>query len=221
MSTGAPAVTVSFTATAARRARSRTLYDDRVVVDPLDMVDPAEADAAEVSAVAAGDQAALGRLYERYGRMVHSIAYRITRDAQAAEECTQDAFMAVWKSAGTFDPSRSRAATWLCAIARNRALDAVRAHGRRPVPSDDLPESGSAPDTADVVADADAAVQVAQAMAKLPPAQFDVLQLAYFDGLSQSEIAQHLEVPLGTVKSRMRLALDRMRDIAVQLGLEA
>lgn len=218
---GAQVVATIGYATPARRARSRAAYDLPVVVDPLDMVDPAEADAATLVAIAGGDQGAFGALYERYGRMVHSIAYRITRDAQAAEECTQDAFMAVWRSAGSFDPLRSKPATWLCAIARNRALDAVRAHGRRPVPSDDLPEIGAEPDIADVVADADSAVHVAQAMAKLPPAQFDVLQLAYFDGLSQTEIAQRLEVPLGTVTSRLRLALERMRVVAGEIGLEA
>lgn len=218
---GAQVLTAASHVTPARRARPRASYDHAVVVDPLDMVDPAEADVATLAAIAGGDQRALGALYERYGRMVHAIAYRITRDAQAAEECTQDAFLAVWRSASAFDRDRSRPATWLCAIARNRALDAVRAHGRRPVPSDEVPEVGAEPDTADVVADADSAVQVAEAMAKLPPAQFDVLQLAYFDGLSQTEIAQRLEVPLGTVKSRLRLALERMRVVAGEIGLEA
>jgi len=218
---GAQAVIGGFAATASRRARVDTTYDDLVVVDSLDMVDPAEADASAVRAMAAGDHEALRGFYDRYGRMVHAIAYRITGDAQAAEECTQDAFLAVWKSASSFDPSRSQAATWVCAIARNRALDAVRATGRRPVPSEQLPENGFAPDSADVVAEADAAVHVAKAMAQLPPAQFDVLQLAYFDGLSQSEIAQRLEVPIGTVKSRMRLALERMREVIGDLGPEA
>ena len=185
------------------------------------MVDPAEQDAAAVRAVAAGDQGALRGLYERYGRMIHSIAFRITADAQAAEECTQDVFMALWRSAASFDPARSRASTWLCAIARNRALDAARAGARRPTPHEDVPEVGAAPDTADIVTQADAAVHVAEAMAKLPPTQFDVLQLAYFDGLSQSEIASRLGVPLGTVKSRMRLAMDRMREVVADLGPEA
>jgi RNA polymerase sigma-70 factor (ECF subfamily) len=185
------------------------------------MVDPAEGDAAAVRAVAGGDQAALRGLYERYGRMVHSIAFRITADAHVAEECTQDVFMALWRNAASFDPARSRASTWLCAIARNRSLDAVRAGGRRPTPVEDVPEVGAAPDTAELVAQADAAVQVAEAMAQLPPTQFDVLQLAYFDDLSQSEIASRLGVPLGTVKSRMRLAMNRMREVVADLTPEA
>jgi RNA polymerase sigma-70 factor (ECF subfamily) len=84
-----------------------------------------------------------------------------------------------------------------------------------------VPEVGAAPDTADLVAQADAAVQVAEAMAQLPPTQFDVLQLAYFDDLSQSEIASRLGVPLGTVKSRMRLAMNRMREVVADLTPEA
>jgi len=185
------------------------------------MVDPAEEDAAAVRAVAGGDQSALRGLYERYGRMIHSIAFRITADAHVAEECTQDVFMALWRNAASFDPARSRASTWLCAIARNRSLDAVRAGARRPTPHEDVPEVGAAPDTADLVAQADAAVQVAEAMSQLPPTQFDVLQLAYFDELSQSEIASRLGVPLGTVKSRMRLAMNRMREAAADLTPEA
>lgn len=205
----------------ARRAPSPPAYDARVVLEADAMVDPAEADAEAVRAVARGEQAALRRLYDRYGRMVHSIAFRITADAHAAEECTQDVFMALWRNAASFDPMRARASTWLCTIARNRALDVARGAARRPTPHGELPEVGLAPDTADLVANADAAVQVAEAMALLPPAQFDVLQLAYFDGLSHAEIASRLGVPLGTVKSRMRLAMDRMREVVTDLGPEA
>lgn len=218
---GAQALMAFPTGTLARRAGAARVYHQRVVVDLLDAVDPAADDAALISAMAGGDQHALGKLYERYGRMLHAIAVRITGDGQAAEECTQDAFLSAWRSAGAFDPGQSRASTWLCAIARNKALDAARAQARRPVPHDEIEPDGRAPDTADLVADADAAVQVAEAMAKLPPAQFDVLQLSYFDGLSQSQIADRLQLPLGTVKSRMRLAMDRMRDVARDLGLEA
>ncbi|MGB1627841.1 MAG: RNA polymerase sigma factor, partial [Miltoncostaeaceae bacterium] len=136
-------------------------------------------------------------------------------------ECTQDAFMAAWRTARTFDSGRAQPSTWLCAIARNRALDALRGQSRRPTPQEEVQPIGAAPDTADVVADADAAVRVGEAMARLPQEQLDVLQLGYFDGLSQSEIADRLGLPLGTVKSRMRLALGRMRDVARDLGLEA
>lgn len=218
---GAGVISAFPTGMTPRRAARARIYDPPVVVDLLDAVDPTAGDAALISAMAAGDQQALSRLYERYGRMLHAIAVRITGDRQAAEECTQDAFMSAWRWASSFDPGRSRASTWLCAIARNRALDAARAQARRPVPHENVEPDGRAPDTADLVQDADAAVQVAEAMAKLPPAQYDVLQLAYFDGLSQSQIAERLDLPLGTVKSRMRLAMGRMRDVARDLGLEA
>jgi RNA polymerase sigma-70 factor, ECF subfamily len=192
-----------------------------VVLEAEAIVGPAEADAEAVRAVALGDQGALRGLYDRYGRMIHSIALGITGDAHAAEECTQDVFMALWRSATSFDPARSRVSTWLCTIARNRALDAARAAARRPTPHGEVPEVGMAPDTADLIVHADAAVQVAEAMALLPAPQFDVLQLAYFDGLSQAEIASRLGVPVGTVKSRMRLAMNRMREIVTDLGPEA
>jgi len=218
---GAQAMAAVVTDLPARRARSHAAYDGHVERTSADARDAGDIDARLLVRMAAGDQAALGDLYGRYGRMLHAIAFRITGDAQAAEECTQDAFMAAWRTARTFDPGRAQPSTWLCAIARNRALDAVRGQSRRPTPQEEVQPTGTAPDTADVVADADAAVRVGEALARLPQEQLDVLQLGYFDGLSQSEIADRLALPLGTVKSRMRLALGRMRDVARDLGLEA
>jgi RNA polymerase sigma-70 factor (ECF subfamily) len=178
-------------------------------------------DAALVTAVAEGDVEAFRALYDRYGRMVQAIAYRVVNDKQLAEECVQDVFVELWRSARRFDPARARPSTWLCAIARNRALDAVRSRGRRPVPQADVEPAGNAADTVELVAAADEAVHVAEVMATLNPAQLEVVQLAYFDGLSHGEIAKKLGVPLGTVKSRLRLALDRLRPLAEQLDLEA
>lgn len=182
--------------------------------------DASRRDAAQLAAVAGGSNEAFRVVYERYGRMVYAIAYRILQDSQLAEECVQDVFVEVWRHAKRYDATRARPSTWLCAIARNRALDAVRSRGRRPVPQADIELSGSSPDTVDLLAAADEAVQVAEAMATLQPAQLEVLQLAYFDGLSHSEIAAKLALPLGTVKSRLRLALDRLRPLAEDLELE-
>ena len=207
--------------TITRRSPGTRAYNRLVTVDAEAMVDPTDVDVATLSRIASGDQAALGALYDRYGAMVFALARRVTGDDQAAEECTQDAFLAVWRSAASFDPARSRPSTWICTIARNRALDAVRASQRRPTPQDDVQPDGHEPDVANVAEAADTAVRVAEAMAKLPPTQFEVLQLAYFDDLSQSEVADHLGLPLGTVKSRMRLAMNRMRTVATELGLEA
>lgn len=172
---------------------------------------PAWADDAEaMAAVAAGDQHALRHLYQRYGRLAHSVAYRISGDRATAEECTQDAFVALWKRADRFDPGRGQVSTWLFAIARNLALSAVRRQ-RTTVELDQSTEvsTGAGPD--ELVASADAAAQLADAMASLPEPQLTVLQLAYFEGLSQSEIAEQLGLPLGTVKGRVRLALERLR----------
>jgi RNA polymerase sigma-70 factor (ECF subfamily) len=167
-------------------------------------------DADAMAAVAAGDQHALRHLYERYGRLAHSVAYRISGDRATAEECTQDAFVALWRSAERFDPARGKVSTWLFAIARNFALSAVR----RQRPTVGLDQGREAATTAgldELVASADTAAQLADAMANLPEPQLAVLQLAYFEGLSQSEIAERLGLPLGTVKGRVRLALERLR----------
>jgi RNA polymerase sigma-70 factor (ECF subfamily) len=181
----------------------------------LDGQPPPEAwgdDAEAMAAVAAGDQHALRHLYQRYGRLAHSIAYRISGDRATAEECTQDAFVALWRRADHFDPQRGQVSTWLFAIARNLALTAVR----RQRPTVELeqwnePATTAGPD--ELVARADTAARLADAMAGLPEPQLTVLQLAYFDGLSQSEIARELGLPLGTVKGRVRLALERLRPL--------
>jgi RNA polymerase sigma-70 factor, ECF subfamily len=188
------------------------------VIDPGQ--EAAGLDAALIRAVADGDREAFRSLYDRYGRMVLAIAFRIVNDRQLAEECVQDVFVELWRHARRFDPSRARVSTWLYAIARNRALDAVRSRGRRPVPQAEVEPAGSSADTVELVAAADEAVHVAEVMATLNPTQLEVVQLAYFDGLSHGEIATKLGLPLGTVKSRLRLALDRLRPLAEQLDLE-
>lgn len=167
-------------------------------------------DCEAVAAVAAGDPNALHHLYQRYGRLAHSIAYRISGDRATAEECTQDTFVTLWRRAGDFDAQRGQLSTWLFAISRNIALSAVRRQ-RSTVGLDerDEPVTHVGPD--ELVASADAAARLAEAMACLPEPQLTVLQLAYFDELSQTEIAQRLGLPLGTVKGRVRLALERMR----------
>jgi len=178
-------------------------------------------DAGLVRAIADGDSAALESLYARYGTIVFGMAYRLLRDRQAAEECTQDVFVAVWRGAASYDEERSRVTTWLFTIARNRAVDLTRRRAARPVDLHEEVESPEhAPDAADLVAAADSSSRVAEAMAELPDAQREVLTLAYFDGLSHTEIADRLGVPIGTVKGRIRLALDRLRVLAPKYALE-
>jgi RNA polymerase sigma-70 factor (ECF subfamily) len=170
-----------------------------------------EADAAVVARVAEGDAEALRDLYERYGRIVYGLSYRLTRDTQLAEEATQDTFVTLWKRAGAYDPRRAKVTTWLFVIARNRAIELVRARMRVPEPHDEVEPGGEDADPADLAQVADEAERIASAIAELPESQLEVIRLAYFDGLSHSEIAERLDQPLGTVKSRIRLGLDRLR----------
>jgi RNA polymerase sigma-70 factor (ECF subfamily) len=174
--------------------------------------EPGADDASLAAAIAGGDSGALTEAYERYGRLVYSVAYRVTRDAGLAEECTQDAFVALWRRAGSYDSRRARLATWLLTVARNRAIDLVRQRKRADAA---LPPVDAEPalerDPADLAAAADQAQRLAEAMAALPEPQLQTLQLAYFDGLTHPEIAERLGIPLGTVKGRIRLALDRLR----------
>ncbi len=183
--------------------------------------DKAAEDAAAVARVASGDAAALQDLYDRYGRVIYSFAYRLTHDATLSEECVQDVFVALWRRAADFDPNRAKLTTWLFVVARNRAIELGRQKTRRPELRGDLEPTGSAPDPADLIAVADESQRVAEAMAELPEDQLAVLRLSYFDGLSHSEIAQVIGIPLGTVKGRMRLALERLRSLSETYDLQA
>lgn len=185
-----------------------------VTVEESAQDERADLDAATVVRVAAGDAAALRELYDRYGRVVYSFAYRLTADATLAEECVQDVFVTLWRRAGDFDATRAKLTTWLFVVARNRAIDLQRQKARRPELRDDLEPAGSAPDAAHLTVVADESQRLAEAMAELPEEQLAVLRLAYFDGLSHAEIAELIGIPLGTVKGRVRLALERLRSLA-------
>jgi RNA polymerase sigma-70 factor (ECF subfamily) len=179
-------------------------------------------DAALVERLRAGDSDALRTLYERYGAIVFGMTFRLLGDRQAAEECTQDVFVSAWRSAHGYRPERAQVSTWLLAIARNRAIDAARRRAARPVaPHEDVWSTDEAPDVSEQITAADEAERVAAAMAELPDAQREVLSLAYFDGLSHSEVAERLGLPVGTVKGRIRLALDRLRALAPKYALDA
>jgi RNA polymerase sigma-70 factor (ECF subfamily) len=183
--------------------------------------DPAD-DARLVRRLADGDADALRVLYDRFGGIVFGLTYRLLGDRQAAEECTQDVFVSVWRTAGSYEPARARVSTWLLTIARNRAIDATRRRAARPVdPHEDVWTTERAPDTADLVSHADEAARVAAALAELPDSQREAISLAYFDGLSHTEIAERLGLPVGTVKGRIRLALDRLRTVAPDYALGA
>lgn len=196
------------------------LHDEPARVEGPVADEKAAADAGAVARIAAGDPDALRELYDRYGRVVHSFAYRLTRDVGLAEECTQDVFVTLWRRAADFDPTRARLTTWLFVVARNRAIELARSRQRRAEPRADISPPGQAPDPAQLVVVADEAQRVAEAVAELPEPQLEVLRLSFFDGLSHAEIAEVTGLPLGTVKGRVRLALDRLRDVADTYDLQ-
>jgi RNA polymerase sigma-70 factor, ECF subfamily len=179
-----------------------------------------EADRATLARISGGELAALEDLYDRYKTMAYSIAYRITNDATLAEDVVQDAFLGAWRNAARYVVGRGSVKTWLLAIVHHRAIDAIRR--RRPtteLPEIDaaLPEALTLPDVwAEVSANLDS-VTVREALVALSDVQREALELAYFGGLTQQEIADRTGTPLGTVKSRMRLGLLAMRR-SLELG---
>jgi RNA polymerase sigma-70 factor (ECF subfamily) len=148
-------------------------------------LDAKATDAAAVASVAAGDAVALHELYERYGRVVYSFAFRLTNDTALAEMCVQDVFVALWRRAADFDPTRTKLTTWLFVVARDRAIVLSRHRPRRAQLHQELQLIVRQPDRAELAAVADEAQPVAEAVAELPEAQLEVLRHAYFDGLSQ------------------------------------
>lgn len=162
------------------------------------------------------DELALSSLYERYARLLYSIALRITRDRQAAEEVLQDVFHAVWLRASSFRPAIGSVATWLSGIARNRSIDEVRSrwHRRREweSPLEHLPHLSEALDRR-LEQLAVLRADLGQALSRLPALQRQTIELAYFNGLSSTEIAARLREPVGTIKGRLRLGLAKLREL--------
>jgi RNA polymerase sigma-70 factor (ECF subfamily) len=161
------------------------------------------------------DPQALAELYDRYGRMVFGLILRIVQDRATAEDLVQEAFLRVWNRAAGFDSNQGAVGPWLLAVARNRAIDHLRYRGRRPEASLELNESENPALFADVQADPlrfDTVRQVKNALEKLSDQQREAIELAYFEGLSQTEIAERMQQPLGTVKSWVRRALLQMRE---------
>ncbi|MBD0329478.1 MAG: sigma-70 family RNA polymerase sigma factor [Thermoleophilia bacterium] len=160
--------------------------------------------------VAAGDGNAFEELYRRYARPVYALALRRLGDREGAEEAVQETFAAVWRSARSFRPERGGASSWLYAIARNAVIDRFRA---RPEPVAEPPdEAADEPGPGERVESDWLAWRVHYAVAELPDREREVIELAYWSGLSQSEVAARLRLPLGTVKTRTRSALARLAE---------
>ena len=172
--------------------------------------DPDLTDGQLIERVADGDRPAFEELYRRYGRAVLGLALRRLGDRGRAEDAAQDAFVAIWRSARTYDSGRGTGAPWLYAVARNAITDGLR---RSPEPAAELADRpGGGPDPADRAEASWTAWRVHRALEVLPPHERPVIELAYWRGLSQSEIAESLGIPLGTVKTRTRSALARLAD---------
>jgi len=174
-----------------------------------------------IASAASGDERAIGSLYDRYGGVLYAVAYRIVGQRADAEEVVIEAFAQIWREAPRFDPSRGSVAGWLTMIARSRALDMVRARARRDRitataaadrPGDSPGMSGWRPDAGGALDDSERRTQVRAALELLSPPQRQAIELAYFDGLSQSEIAERLHEPLGTIKTRVRLGMQKLRE---------
>ncbi len=170
----------------------------------------------ELRRVAAGDHGAIEQLYDRYAGIVLGVAVRMTGDRSVAEDVVQETFLGVWRNAARFDPERGSARTWLMAMAHHRTVDALRR--RRAVlslPDEDL-EPGRLPVAPDPWAEVATRLEhdeIASALASLPAVQRRAIELAYYSGRTQVEIAAITRAPLGTVKSRVRLGLLNLRDL--------
>ena len=168
-----------------------------------------------VERIAGGDAEALGELYDRYGRTAFGMLYRMLPGPEAAEEVTQDAFHSIWRQARSYRREGGSARTWLLAICRNAAIDWRRTRGKRverEVAIEGASELLSDAKVDERVIDALRAEKIRKAVGELPAEQREVLALAFWGGYSQSEIAARTNTPLGTVKSRVRLGMNKLRE---------
>ena len=179
-----------------------------------------ENDVALLSAIAARDEVALARLYDRYRAILFGLLMRILNNREEAEDVLQEVFLQVWRKAEDFDENRGRPFTWLVTLARSRGIDRLRTLAAR----ERVAEAGArepSEEISDAVPDAFKSEQrglVSEALAKLPDEQKRPIMLAYFEGLTQSEIATNLGAPLGTVKTRMRTGMIRLRELLAGQG---
>lgn len=177
-----------------------TAHHDHVTEAPL----AEAADSELLMRIASGNEEAFRILWDRFGAGVYTVCRRRLGDAGAAEDATQEAFTSVWRRAGTFDPTRGSAAAWLYAVARNAAAQLVR-RGQAGATLTVLDDQ-----TADAEYDPVIRLAVLAALARLPATEREVLELAYFEDMTQTEIAKRLRLPLGTVKTRTRSGLHRL-----------
>jgi RNA polymerase sigma factor (sigma-70 family) len=175
-------------------------------------------DEAVLALIARSDEQALAELYRRFGRLAYGLAFRILRDDALAQDAVQEAFLGIWRAAERFMAERAKPSTWLLTLVHRRAVDLVRREERRrtePLQLEAEPVGAEAADEAELVSRRQT---IREALRQLPPEQREAIELAYYGGYTQSELADRLGQPLGTIKSRMFTGLARLRD---ELGEDA
>ena len=168
-----------------------------------------------ISLTDGGDAQAFAALYDRHGRVAYSLAYRMMGERQAAEDLVQEAFLKVWQAAGSYRVERASVRTWILSILNNRGIDEIRSNASRRRTQDRVETQTSTSQPSEAFGEAwrnSQGEQVREALGGLPPEQVKVLELAYFSGYTHMEIAELLDLPLGTVKGRMRLGLKKLRE---------
>lgn len=181
----------------------------------VDERDTQVTDAAILQRITARDPRGMELLYDRYGGVAFALAQRLLNDRGAAEDVVQEAFLNVWRQGATYDTSRGTVRTWLLTVVHHRAIDRLRtfrAKARGDVAIDGMLFLQAKEDTWATVAEGLDRERIQQAVSTLPPEQRQVVEMAYFGGFTHAEIARQVGIPLGTVKGRMRLALDKLRE---------
>jgi RNA polymerase sigma-70 factor (ECF subfamily) len=170
-----------------------------------------------VDALTRGESWVMAALYDRYARLVFSLAYKILNDRNIAEDAVQEVFVKVWRRARDYSPERGKFSSWLTGIAHHHAIDELRRRRVRPIASEDETAALEIPDSAP--APLDLAIQslerrrITTALGAIPHDQRRAIEMAYFDGLTQQEIADQLREPLGTIKTRMRLGMQKLKSL--------
>jgi len=171
-------------------------------------------DEAIVALAARSDEVAFAELYDRYGRVAYGLALRVLRDEALAEDAVQEAFLAIWRGASRFIPERAKASTWILTLVHRRAVDLVRREERRRTePLEDTDLAGAESSAEDVAWLRFERDRVQGALRQLPDQQREAIELAYYGGFTQSELAERLGQPLGTIKSRMFAGLTRLSEL--------
>ncbi|HYZ04541.1 MAG TPA: sigma-70 family RNA polymerase sigma factor [Rubrobacter sp.] len=168
-----------------------------------------------ISLVEAADADAFATLYDRHSRAAFSLAYRMMGERQASEDLAQDAFLKVWRAAGSYRAERGSVRTWILSIVHNRGIDQLRSHASRRRTQDKIEASAPRFQPSEAFAETwrnSQRDQVREALNTLPPEQLKILELAYFSGYTHVEISELLRLPLGTVKGRMRLGLQKIKN---------